>query len=173
MYKNSFKLILNSTTTITLRHIDTLQALSEEQEQDLVSVFNELGFKTKEHLEVHNILKDWKDRLMESQKNSTPIPPSKSSIGKSLSSLISNMNSTEICLSLCNFDTQRAKSMYMEEDFRVVHEAFNLWSKIKMQSLSDGFETAVVAAGGSLEGGKNRTVHRGADLPKGGSISFG
>jgi hypothetical protein len=168
-YQNTLKLILESEVTISLYQMDCLQSHDKQSEISLGELYGKLGFNTTEYEAVTKILNEWAEK---SKEKSAPAPrPKKDAIGVKLSEHISKLNSTEICLVLSNLEPDKAYNLYRNTDFRVIHEAFNLWSVQKLLDLSDNFESAVVAAGGSLSA-KNKKVIRSKDMKAEVPISF-
>jgi len=177
MYSNTLRLAYESDVCISSYNMDIIQAISkgeiENKDMLMTDVYEKLGFSVEEYSEVHNILEEWGNKNKEEQNKTNPKRSRKKDVGTSLGQHIGSLNTSEICITLCNFDCEKAMTMYHSVDFRVVHEAYSLWSKNRMLELSDNFEVAVVAAGGSLDGGKkNRKVVNSSDIKPGEVISF-
>ena len=169
-YINTFQ--LENTVIITLKQMDKIKSIAKNKDVLVSDLYKELGFKRKDYALVSKILSDWSEKLEKDNSESKAIPPSRKSVGSGLSNFISKLNSTQICLCLANFDIIKALHIYNTIDFRQVHESFNLWVEFRMVELGVDFEVAVVAAGGSLSGGKGGNTTRSKDLPKDAVISF-
>jgi hypothetical protein len=154
--------------------MDQMKLQSDNSSLKVADLYKSLGFKVKQYDDVTNLIQEWSLKLKSAGEDSAPQRSnSKNTIGVELTKHISAMNSTEICLTICNLDPIKAMEVYRTVDFRVVHEAFNLWSKTVMLDLTNSFEVGVVAAGGSLSGSsKTNTVTHSKDLPNNLQISF-
>jgi len=157
---------------ITLKQLSIIQkATKKDPELELVKALRLAGFVDEEtQLKVAEILSSWSEA--QSSKKKQPSRRNKQSLGDSLSTILASLNNTEMCLCLSNFNTITAFQLYCEEDFRIVLEAYSLWSQMQMTELSNNFEIAVVAAGGSLKKSKDHVITKSEDIKAGEVISF-
>ncbi len=74
-------------------------------------------------------------------------------MGRALLDWMEQLPTDQMCLLVCDYDTERARNLYCHTDIEIAGAVFSLFMDKAWQSFRAQFEASLYGFGGSLEGG--------------------